>query len=320
MVHGRDWRALMRRVAVAVVAVLLLGLGPVAAANPTPDLDVTANLSEQDQDITVGMSKARLAELGDEMVGSAAQVGDFAGPWSKFGATSPCSDAPPGPAASDDMCPRAVSMCARNSSPEALGPAVFVWRALVDRDGNPVDGSANPIPALVWSIIGFTCFPAAVPGAAPTLTMEMILKQFHDTNFAHPTVSVQPVNGRTLVNLPTYFELKWPEAGFQPDEVDTTTLIGRQVRIKPALKQAVYVFGDGQSFGPTTSLGGPHPTGDVTHTYRSTANAQVRVDVTYSGQFSVDGGPWIDVPGEATVAGDPFPLEVLEAHAQLVTR
>lgn len=85
------------------------------------------------------------------------------------------------------------------------------------------------------------------------------------------------------------------------------------------MKQAVFVFGDGSTYGPTTSLGGPYPTGDVVHTYAAKANVEVRVDVTYSGQFSVDGGEWIDIPGEATVQGDPFPLEVLEAHARLVT-
>jgi len=44
------------------------------------------------------------------------------------------------------------------------------------------------------------------------------------------------------------------------------------------------------------------------------------IDVTYGGQFSVDGGDWIDIPGTATVEGTPFSLRVAEAHAQLVTR
>ena len=263
----------------------------------------------------VGISRADLLSYATKTVGAAGLPVGYEGPWYQYASTSICNNALPGAGGlSDNSCSNSWIYCNPTSNPSiTAGPAVRVWEREVEAANQPILGAA-------WKEKGVTCLPDLVPGADNVLTAAMILKQFHDTNFAHPTVSVQPVNGRTLVNLPTYFELKWPEAGFQPDEVDTTTLIGRQVRIKPALKQAVYVFGDGQSFGPTTSLGGPHPTGDVTHTYRSTANAQVRVDVTYSGQFSVDGGPWIDVPGEATVAGDPFPLEVLEAHAQLVTR
>lgn len=84
---------------------------------------------------------------------------------------------------------------------------MVVWEAMVDRDGNPVDASMQPVPALAWTEVGFTCFPQYVPGATNVLTMAMVLKQFHDTSFAHPTVSVQPVKSRTLVNLPTYYEL-----------------------------------------------------------------------------------------------------------------
>ena len=299
-----------------LVSLVLLGatIFSAAEASPGPSGGVFGQM-DRDKVKAVGLARGDLAEYALHVPGAAGLPSDYAGPWYKYASTSFCNSALPGAGgSSDNSCTSMWTVCNPTRDPEVTaGPAVNVWR-------QQVDAANQPLPGAAWERLGFTCLPDLVPGADNVLTAALILKQFHDTNFAHPTVSVQPVNGRTLVNLPTYFELKWPEAGFQPDEVDTTTLIGRQVRIKPALKQAVYVFGDGQSFGPTTSLGGPHPTGDVTHTYRSTANAQVRVDVTYSGQFSVDGGPWIDVPGEATVAGDPFPLEVLEAHAQLVTR
>ena len=212
-----------------------------------------------DRSTVAGMSKSEVVGLAGTIPGAAGQAPDYTGPWYKYASTSFCNSALPGAGgSSDNSCTSMWTVCNPTRDPEVTaGPAVNVWR-------QQVDAANQPLPGAAWERLGFTCLPDLVPGADNVLTAAMILKQFHDTNFAHPTVSVQPVNGRTLVNLPTYFELKWPEAGFQPDEVDTTTLIGRQVRIKPALKQAVYVFGDGQSFGPTTSLGGPHPTGDVT--------------------------------------------------------
>ena len=43
--------------------------------------------------------------------------------------------------------------------------------------------------------------------------MAMIREAFHDTDFSVPTVNIQPEGDLTLVNLPTYFEVKFPEAG-----------------------------------------------------------------------------------------------------------
>jgi hypothetical protein len=45
---------------------------------------------------------------------------------------------------------------------------------------------------------------------------------------------------------------------------------------------------------------------------------QASVDVTYGGEFSVDGGPTIPIPGTVTIPGPEVAVEVLEAHAQLV--
>lgn len=268
-----------------------------------------------------GMSKQELLGLAGTLSGAIGLPADFAGPWEMFAATSACNQSPPGSrGATDNFCDGAAIPCLGNSDPEGLGPAVIVWRSKVDRDGNPVDEAGNPIAAPRWVRVGVTCFPNYIPGAQPTLTIADVVRQFRDTAFAKATAAVQPVKGTTLVNLPTYYELQWPAEGFQPDEVDTTTLVGHRVQIKPTFQSATYVFGDGTTSGPVATLGGPYPSGDVVHTYGQPADVQVRIDVTYGGQFSVDGGDWIDIPGTATVEGTPFALRVAEAHAQLVTR
>ncbi|USQ81728.1 hypothetical protein [Ornithinimicrobium faecis] len=145
----------------------------------------------------------------------------------------------------------------------------------------------------------------------------MILEQFHQTDFALPTMSIEPPDGRTLVNLPVFYELVWPEDGFEPDEIDTTEIIGYEVRIRPVLESATYHFGDGNSIGPTSSLGGQHPDGDITHEYSGAATVEPHITVVYGGDVSVDGGAWTAIPGTATIEGPLNPLEVFTSRNRL---
>jgi hypothetical protein len=168
---------------------------------------------------------------------------------------------------------------------------------------------------------GITCFPEDAPGRRRVVTMAMVLAAFHDTNFALATVNIQPEGNVTLVTLPTYFELRWPAMGYQPDEVDAVDparMAGFRVDIRPRLKSVLYVYGDGTS-ERTGSLGGPYPDGDVRHEYAKGGSYQVRADVTYSGQYRVNGGTWITIPGDVTIRGTPETLTVRTAKARLVT-
>ena len=160
-----------------------------------------------------------------------------------------------------------------------------------------------------------------VPGVGPQLSLAMIRDAFHDTNFAIPTVNIQPEGDVTLVNLPTFFEVRFPKAGFGPDEVDTpdpARLLGYHIEVRPRLKSVTYHLGT-TTVGPTTSLGGPHPTGDVRATYRQPGTHRVRADIVYTGQFRVGGGQWLDIPGEVDLQGAPATLTVREAKSRLYT-
>jgi len=114
--------------------------------------------------------------------------------------------------------------------------------------------------------------------------------------------------------------VKWPAAGFQPGEIDTTALLGNQVRIRPTVESYTYVFGDGTTSGPTSSPGGIFPDGDITHAYTKAGTYTSHIDITYGGEFSVGGGAWIPIPDTATVAGLLQPLTVKTAHARLVIK
>ncbi|MFN8099603.1 MAG: hypothetical protein U0Q21_15120 [Dermatophilaceae bacterium] len=150
--------------------------------------------------------------------------------------------------------------------------------------------------------------------------MAMIEAAFHRTPFALPGVHIQPEGNRTLVTLPTYFALEWTEKGFEPEEIDTLNprdWFGLTVRVKPVFQSVTYSFGDGTGEGPTTKLGGPYPTGDIVHTYDTGGVYDTQVTAVVTGQVSLNGSEWIDIPGQADLAGPVTPLTVLTARNHL---
>ena len=84
---------------------------------------------------------------------------------------------------------------------------------------------------------------------------------------ATPTATTQPPGQRTLITLPVYFTAAWGTDGLRPGQTRTLTLLGHRVDLTIALRHYLYDFGDGTTTGPTTSPGGPYPTGDVQHPY-----------------------------------------------------
>jgi hypothetical protein len=260
----------------------------------------------------VFLDRAELAKINAQASGS--KPGTVETPYA-YAAVANCGSNRPDSPNPDDLCTTAVQFCAGNTPEQGLGPSVRLFRRAVNAAGAPT----GP-----WEQYGVTCFPEDAPGPArPRVTTAMVVAAFHDTAFARPTVDVQPKGNVTLVTLPTYFQTTWPESGYQPgevDEVDPARMAGFRVEIRPKVKSITYAYGDGTTSGATTSLGGPYPEGDVTKTYPKAGDFEVRVDVTYGGEFRVGGGQWIDIPGDVTIRGTPETLTVKPAHAVLVTR
>ena len=125
----------------------------------------------------------------------------------------------------------------------------------------------------------------------------------------------------TLVNLETFYRVTWSSAGYEPDEADRRVLRGIPVSIRPKLVGFTYHFGDGETFGPTDSLGGVYPGGDVVHTYRRPGEFTTRVTTTFGADVSLDGGAsWDEIPATVDVPGPSTTVTVKEAKAVLVTR
>jgi hypothetical protein len=175
-------------------------------------------------------------------------------------------------------------------------------------------GSGDP-----WLVVGHTCWPKLIPGPN-AVTMPMIEAAFHRTPFAKSEVSVQPVGGRTLIRLDNWFAMKWSESGYEPEEIDTLNpadWFSLRVRIKPIFESVTYDFGDGTSQGPTTSLGGVYPSGDIVKAYEAAGTYGVRATTVLKGEVSLNGSEWIAIPGQADLTGPTTDLEVVTAKNSL---
>ncbi|KGN32145.1 hypothetical protein N802_11230 [Knoellia sinensis KCTC 19936] len=280
---------------VALLLALTVALAGPAAAEPTPPPGSTDGSSTGDgAKITI-----TLEEIKEAAREAAASVGK-PGPRWQYRTRINCTSGD-----ADTGCGAAAAACT-NGQFQAV-----VLRRMVDPDGTPVRGAQGQ-----WTAWGVTCFPDRLPGnTLPSIAQ--IRQAFREVEFTKGGLSIQPVGNVTLVNLPTYFEATWPEAGIGPDEIDASALLGYRLEIQPTLQSLTYVYGDGNKSEPTTSLGGPHPAGDIRWTYKQPGQMATRVDTTYGGRFRLEGGPWMTIPDTVTVQGTPATLTVREAKARL---
>lgn len=152
--------------------------------------------------------------------------------------------------------------------------------------------------------------------------MGMIQDAFNRTPWAKPQVSTQPSGNVTLVGLDTFYRLNWTAEGYEPDEfevVDPARMNGYQIDVRVKLVSFIWNFGDGQTFGPTTSEGGVYPSGNITHKYLSGGTYPSSVATTFGGDFRINGGDWAPIPNTATVPGPATAVTVRTAEAQLVS-
>ena len=184
-----------------------------------------------------------------------------------------------------ETCYSAVRACA--ASPEGTGPQARLYRR--------IPGETD------WTYVGRTCLAGTFePPHSGAVTVADVQRAFEETPFAMPIGSTEPVGGATLVNLPTYFALTWSPTGYRPGQTRTLAMLGHTVDLRLVHGGHVYDFGDGTRLGPTPSPGGPYPTGDVTHTYRTAATLTPTATTTITADYRIDGGPWQRLPGQST--------------------
>jgi hypothetical protein len=123
--------------------------------------------------------------------------------------------------------------------------------------------------------------PRATHRAAPVINTALSLADQLSQLIPTRAIHVQPAV-RALTNVPTYF---WSDT--DPTFSTAVNILGVPVSVflKPAF---VWNFGDGspsQSFG---DRGGPYPSGDVTHLYRSAGSYTATMSVSWAGTWAAN--------------------------------
>lgn len=199
------------------------------------------------------------------------------------------------------LCPTAMTLCAASAHPGDLGYWVFTAPA-----GAPRETRSS------WQATGeFACRGARDGGnpaaAEPVVTGE----DFRRLPIPAAAIKVQPPNRRTLVNIPTNLY-----AGAST-VVLPTTVLGQAVRVRATPMRFHWIYGDGTA-RTTADPGAPYPELRTAHVYHRAGTPTLGLATTYSGEYSVAGGPWQPIEGLATVTSPGTDLTVLEAHNHLV--
>lgn len=151
---------------------------------------------------------------------------------------------------------------------------------------------------------------AVAVAAPPQVTGAMVLAAFRRIPLPLLVSRSQPAD-KTLINFDTIFYTRAEPLSRQ------LTLLGQRVRLEITPSRFRWEYGDGTS-DTTTTAGAPYPAKDVTHRYSDARRTvQHRVTVTWTAQWSLNGGPLQPVDGTVATTGPPTPLRVAEASPAL---
>lgn len=216
----------------------------------------------------------------------------------------------------DGTTPEACSdpfICPENDEP---GNPLHVRVLNFQRELDPVTGEA----VSGWAYVGTGCVPLDLipddPEEPPSL-LALVIEEWRRVELPAAAINVVPPGGRTLVNFDT---IVYTDAG---ELTFPVTILGNDVVITAEPATYTWVFGDGET-STTSTPGVPYREGEpvgsdaIVHQYAAAGPVTLRVDVEYSAQFTVNGGPSQDIPGSAEVTGDTAELTVVEARSQLI--
>ncbi|MFC0249633.1 PKD domain-containing protein [Citricoccus parietis] len=108
----------------------------------------------------------------------------------------------------------------------------------------------------------------------------------------------------------------------EEDQTLNTTMLGQQVAIQAVPVQWTWDYGDGSE-----QLSNPYPGGPqvefnqettTSHVYEDTGQYAVGLTTSYRGQFSVNDGPWIAIPGTAEVPSEPVTADIWRSKSKNV--
>ena len=138
----------------------------------------------------------------------------------------------------------------------------------------------------------------------------MILRAFRRIPLPELRSQTQP-DDKTLINFDTIFFTRAEPLTRQ------LTLLGQQVRLEITPSRFEWMHGDGTT-ATTTTPGAPYPAKDIVHRYSDSHRTVAhRVVMTWSAEYSLNGGALQPVDGTVTTTGPATPLRVAEASPAL---
>ena len=135
------------------------------------------------------------------------------------------------------------------------------------------------------------------------------LSQFQELPISPAVGSVQP-SPHTLVGAETNVFAEGSE------QILPLAVAGRSVRVKAVPEEYQWDYGDGTTFGPSSTSGSSLPKsrwGEKTrtsHVYATTGDFVIALTTFYRGEYSVEGGPWQPIIGRASVSTPPQTISV----------
>jgi len=186
---------------------------------------------------------------------------------------------------------------------------------------------AGPPPGTLYNLYrdgvkyGVTCLSAPQAVVFGQITPDYVDSKWRGLDWQKAELSLQPPNGKTLVNLPTIFTSSMSP---QPQTI-TVTLLGLPVTIEATPTSWTWHSGMGGDEGSWTTndpgaayTSGTDPESLNNFRYLIADSYLPSVDVTYEGRFQVAGqDDWLDIPNPLTLEGDTVTLQVLPAGAHL---
>ncbi len=166
-----------------------------------------------------------------------------------------------------------------------------------------------------WTRVGTFCSSPDTPGTDPLLP-GFTLTDFQRLPLPAGTSTVEPPGGNVLVGMPTNV---YATPSSEPALFDTT-MLGVPVQVRATAARWSWDFGDTTDnvIGPTTDPGAAYPALRNTHTYTARGTYPITMTTHYTGEYSVAGGPWLPIPGEAQVDSPPTTVQALAGRNELV--
>jgi hypothetical protein len=157
---------------------------------------------------------------------------------------------------------------------------------------------------------------------SPQVTGDMA-RQEAEKLLPHPRIGTAPIGPVTLVNIETVLWVDTPANRV----LGTVTLLGHRVSLRAHVERVDWNFGD-DSTDTTPTPGKAYTNADPCktvdcpdyfgHTYVHTGRVTIAAELTWTGQFRVDGGVWQAIPGTVTAPATSAAIHVKEARGILV--